>query len=446
MKKTTKLESSGAWFDVSQLETMDMGCILSVTGALTKRLIGDSGRDGLLTCLSELTGCVVVIEDSEVFTLKVYGGGVDSNKYAPYLSVRSCGVIKEPKLLIDNPCRIFAAEDKHAEIRLCRLVTAVPDGHGRFVFLSLLSSGDMPDAKAAAALSIATDFLSIQTTLDEKVAGIELKLRGNFLEDLLSHSYLDRESILSRAKALDYDITQPHRVLVGTLDTASNNVSRYERDAKRYRAELVKLAQTGLDRNEGGMAVFKSGELLILHRQIETDDEAEASKRLAYDITNDITRALGLTVFVGIGSVCKTLEEYRESYQAAKKALEIGNYMITEGQVRSFEQFKVHALFLSTLNPDELVKYAKEQLGGLLEFDALRNTSLVITLQEFLYLRNNIEGTAKSINMSVSGLKYRLKKIEQIIGKDLRDNKVSFDLQLALIIFQLFGEYKIKNA
>ena len=43
----------------------------------------------------------------------------------------------------------------------------------------------------------------------------------------------------------------------------------------------------------------------------------------------------------------------------AKKALEIGTYMITEGQVRSFEQFKVHALFLSTLKPAELYDYAR---------------------------------------------------------------------------------------
>jgi DNA-binding PucR family transcriptional regulator len=47
--------------------------------------------------------------------------------------------------------------------------------------------------------------------------------------------------------------------------------------------------------------------------------------------------------------------------------------------------------------------------------------------------------------MSVSGLKYRLRKIERIIGLDLSDYKVSFDLQLALIILQLFGEYRIRN-
>jgi DNA-binding PucR family transcriptional regulator len=147
-------------------------------------------------------------------------------------------------------------------------------------------------------------------------------------------------------------------------------------------------------------------------------------------------------MYIGIGSICSALPDFPASYMAARKALEIGEYMITEGQVRSFEQFKVHALFLSTLKPAELYNYAREQLNALLIYDEKHSTDFLKTLQEFLYLRNNVEGTAKAIKMSVSGLKYRLQKIEKILGHDLKDYKVCFDLQLALVILQLFGEYR----
>jgi hypothetical protein len=47
-----------------------------------------------------------------------------------------------------------------------------------------------------------------------------------------------------------------------------------------------------------------------------------------------------------------------------------------------------------------------------------------------------------AIGKEVSG-KYSIRlRIEQIIGRELKDYYVSFDLQLALIIFQLLGEYK----
>jgi DNA-binding PucR family transcriptional regulator len=117
--------------------------------------------------------------------------------------------------------------------------------------------------------------------------------------------------------------------------------------------------------------------------------------------------------------------------------------MVTEGQVYSFEQLKVHALFLSSIRHEDLYAFAREQLGALVEYDEVNHTKLCVTLQEFLYLHNNIESTARSLNLSVSGLKYRLRKAEDILGIDLHNNKICFDIQLAFVILQLFGDYSI---
>ena len=168
-------------------------------------------------------------------------------------------------------------------------------------------------------------------------------------------------------------------------------------------------------------------------------------KTLSQSIIDFVAEQFGAKMYIGIGNVCSELSDFSKSYFSAKKSLEIGTYMITEGQVRSFEQFSIHALFMSTIKPAELYNYARNLLGGLLTYDEEHHTEFTKTLQEFLYLRNNVEKTARTINMSVSGLKYRLKKIEKIVGRDLQDYKVSFDLQLALIILQLFGEYRIRN-
>jgi DNA-binding PucR family transcriptional regulator len=194
------------------------------------------------------------------------------------------------------------------------------------------------------------------------------------------------------------------------------------------------------------MVTHKNDEIVLLVRQAEEKGAIGPAKTLAEEIIADAAAAFRVKLFIGIGRSCSKLPDYHESYLEAKKALEIGAYMITEGQVRSFEQFRVHALFLSTLKPTALYEYARSQLGALLDYDELHQTELLKTLQEFLYLRNSVERTAKSLNMSVSGLKYRLAKIERIMDLDLMDYKVSFDLQLALIILQLFGEYRIRGA
>jgi sugar diacid utilization regulator len=281
----------------------------------------------------------------------------------------------------------------------------------------------------------------IQLAQDEKIAEIELRLKGNFVEDLISARYSDPESIISRARALNYNITAPHRVLVATVENMQQLLSR-EPAAATLKTDIVQMLQSRINQSARGMAIAGKEEFILLIQQKKAVNDITDIKQLAETLVSDAEASFKAKMYIGIGSVCSELPDFSASYLAAKKALEIGEYMITEGQVRSFEQFKVHALFLSTLKPAALYNYAREQLDALLQYDQKHGTDFLKTLQEFLYQRNNVERTAKSIKMSVSGLKYRLQKIEKILGHDLRDNKVCFDLQLALVILQLFGEYR----
>ena len=49
------------------------------------------------------------------------------------------------------------------------------------------------------------------------------------------------------------------------------------------------------------------------------------------------------------------------------------------------------------------------------------------------------------MNMSISGLKYRLQRIEDITGQDPKDGQAFLNLYLAMNILQLVGEDKIKS-
>jgi sugar diacid utilization regulator len=282
----------------------------------------------------------------------------------------------------------------------------------------------------------------IQMAQDEKLADIELRLKGNFVEDLISARYSDPESILSRARALEYNIMAPHRVLVATIDNRLQATDR-KPGVDTLKNDIVQALQSRMNQTAKGMVIAGKDEFILLIQERKAVNDIADTRILSEKLVCDVETTFKAQMFIGIGSLCRELSDFSASYAAAKKALEIGEYMITEGRVRSFEEFKVHALFLSTLKPAALYNYAREQLDALLLYDQKHGTDFLKTLQEFLYLRNNVEGTAKSIKMSVSGLKYRLQKIEKIIGHDLKDYKVCFDLQLALVILQLFGEYRV---
>ena len=404
------------------LRGFDVQDVYSFQERLTQCILDGTGIDGLLCALSSLTALYAVYE----------GSGLTA-------------------LLASSPRarELFMTRGEYEGQRIYSVSQTVAASGRTLGTLSLLCVGDAsalteyPDGFLDAVLKLASGFIAIQLTMDKKIAEIEHRLTGNFVEDLISGNYLTGESISGRAKALDYSFEVPHRILVAELQNIAQAARLLNREEEPFRAEFVKKVQTMLDRSSGGLAAYKEGELVILLRQTTGGDDFGPANNLAEDVIREAEQSFRLKMFIGIGDLCLRLEDYRDSYTTAKKALEIGEFMLTEGRVRSFERFRIHALFLSTLKPDELKKYARSQLSRLIDYDSSHKTELVKTLQEFLYLRNNIEGTAKSLNMSVSGLKYRLKQIERILGVELRDNKAGFDLQLAMIILQLFGEYRI---
>lgn len=381
---------------------------------LTSALCNGQGLDGLTRILAEhFNGCVAVSDLSGAQLSVSFSGAVDADK--------------------------TVGEQAIYPLEL---------GGEQAGTLTVIRGGMPYSADERKSISLAAGLICVQLAQDKKIAEIELRLKGNFVEDLVLSHFSDPESILNRARALNYDILAAHRVLVATFDSETQHTHHTGGDkqaAARFKTDLVQSVQSCLNETHQGMVIFSKDINILLVRQNSPSGKIEEFKTLAEKIIEDAMLHFKVKLFVGIGSVCAGLGDFSKSYMEAKKALEIGEYMITEGQVRSFEQFKVHALFLSTLKPADLYNYAREQLESLLTYDEKHGTDFLKTLQEFLYLRNNVEGTAKTLNISVSGLKYRLQKIEKILAHNLKDYKVCFDLQLALVIMQLFGEYRIKD-
>lgn len=432
--------------------SMELEHTLSTQTALVQCLLNCARLDGLTHKLAELLHCIVVVENKEAAILSVGYFAQDAAEQGgmlrAHLSAKNYSLYDRLALSEELHHHPISITENISGQTVFRLIDAIDNGTERFGYLSCLRENTSFADDELSVVHSATEIFAVQMTQDKKVAEIELRLKGNFIEDLISTNYSDLDSILNRARALDYDISLPHRVLVAEIENLDQLIHHQPMDqdaSATFKIELAQFIQKQLNLHALCMVIYHNDEIVLLVQQKDDGMSIDTVKNLSEQIIKSVSAQFMAKLYIGIGSICHELTDYPASYLSAKKALEIGAYMITEGQVRSFEQFKVHALFLSTLKPAELYNYARSQVGALLDYDKTHHTELLKTLQEFLYLRNNVDGTARTINMSVSGLKYRLQKIEKIIGYELKDYKVSFDLQLALIILQLFGEYSIRN-
>ena len=365
----------------------------------------------------------------------------------PYLPIADSPSFQNNVDFYRQQTRSFEITDQYQDILINRLVGPIIVGQQLLGFVSFLRSGLSFTELEHIAVEHSASVLALEMLKQKEIDAVENRLRGDFIDDLLTENVSDPHSIINRARGLDYDITQPHRVLVLDICNLTQVVQSLKYDEKKifqFKSDLVNIAKSCLKLPFKGMAVTKVDHLIMLIQTNHLDRHNKSIKELAEKIIEQVAnRFPKVTLSVGIGSNCVRLTDFFRSYQAAQKAIEIGKALNKRGQIVSLEQFGTHALLFSAFNPSDLSRFASGQIGPLLTYDDAYQSQLLPTLQEFLNNRSNVERTARSMNLSVSGLKYRLQRIQEITGQDPKDPQASFNLQLALNILQLMGKDEI---
>jgi DNA-binding PucR family transcriptional regulator len=145
----------------------------------------------------------------------------------------------------------------------------------------------------------------------------------------------------------------------------------------------------------------------------------------------DAYRDTSFVAAIGIGDSGTGVDHLRVSFEQAGLAL---NVLLAMGKV---DATLLHAEagaypVLLAIPPDQQAAYAEDALGGLREYDRKHDSGLISTLEAYLHELGNVSRTAEVLYLHASTVRYRLKRIEAILGKSLDDDETRLGLQLAL--------------
>ena len=143
--------------------------------------------------------------------------------------------------------------------------------------------------------------------------------------------------------------------------------------------------------------------------------------------------------YIGIGRKCDKLEDYKFSYNEALKSVEIAIALHRTGPT-TFSSLGSYSLFFESRDREKLIDFSLKHLGPLYEYDRLHQGELVYSLEDYLHNGCNLALSAKHLHLSENGMRYRLQKIEKILGISIDDNNTCFDLQMSLHIALLFRD------
>ncbi len=319
-----------------------------------------------------------------------------------------------------------------------RIIAPVLAGRECLGYLSIIDHPPHTEDLALMAVEHAATVLALELIKQREVAEAEDRVRGELVDDLLAGTYGDEANVLRRARYLSYDLSLPHLVLVIDVDQFGRVIRERQWDEERVIALKHQLVQivVGVARRQYPrhlIAAHSDSVILLVPLKPDTRDDDEAGDILAQRIREAVADSdLGLTVSVAIARVCRKPEDFRAAFVEAQRALDLMVRFGKREQVINYDRLGVYRLLAQVEDRTGLEAFAGRVLGPLVAYDAARGTPLLKTVEIYLQRHGNLRQTARDLHVHLNTLHYRLRRIGEITGFDLKDADARLDLLLAL--------------
>jgi purine catabolism regulator len=300
-----------------------------------------------------------------------------------------------------------------------------------------LTSDDVHALERAAAVA------ALLITREEAVTAVENKYQGDFLRDLLLRRGADPAYVDEHAATFGWDLARPVVVVAAEIDLApeepASGLQRrqwQERFSAAWR-QVSRSLETGIP------SVDFSSEVVTLLPLTEGDDDPVAGhgvvRRAVTAVAGD--RGGGRRPFsVGVSRVAHTLEDLPGAYAQARRAVEVGRRVNGGGSTTFFDQLGLHRLI--ALIPDgpegdaELRAFVHDVLGPLAERTP-EAADLRETLQVLLDTNFNVAEAARLQFFHYNTMRYRVSKLERLLGPLSSDPHLRLDVAVALRVLEI---------
>ena len=279
-----------------------------------------------------------------------------------------------------------------------------------------------------AALACSTVLLNEKTRLNT-----EHEIRRNLLDDILSGS-MCKEEMTKRAYFLDYKLNPPFFFI--NLKRC-NKITSIKKEME-FNEELINhLYMYFKDWNINALLAQKSEDIIIL----VSDDIGSGSKKnkLFKRLMDHCNKFSKYSFKIGVSSCSSSIDDAPQLYKESLAALKVTN---SSRNIVHFDSLGVEGILFQVKNEEMIQKFIQKKLGKLIEEDK----SLELTKTLYHYLNNgcNVHKTARNMNFSISGLRYRLQRLNEILESDINRPNVAFQLFLALQSLIILGELDIE--
>ena len=340
--------------------------------------------------------------------------------------------------IVDVPAMIKGSERFRTPFEFCHdevngLMVALMLQDNQIVgYLLVLRSGTGFDEIDHIAIERASSLIIITTSRQEIAQALRLDLQNSLLHDILVQPNMG--VAMERAKYLQVDLCQPHKILLAVFDPQSTELPS---------PEYIE----SINRRLKSLRPFVNRQLPYLLSHVSgTQFIALVGAHRHVDIAKELRRILQpefpeLRISVIVSSVCSVPEGYAELMLKVKKLVPWLTMLNFHGSIVDMDRIDPFLLLFDPSNIDVLQRFCKQILDPIYRYDQQHSANLLLTLKAFLDNESELRPTAANLHIHYNSLRYRLERIQNVFSIDLSDTYMRQRLRMAFLLDSVLHIY-----
>jgi purine catabolism regulator len=342
-----------------------------------------------------------------------------------------------------KPCATKpGATEPGDQARARRAVVRIAAGsldHGRLVAFSAereLTGDDVHILERAAAIA------ALAITKAQAVSAVESKYQADFLRDALAGRAGTAEHVVAHAHSLGWDIGRRMVVVVAAADPTPTLAQLAPEELRPLQERFATAWAQAVRQRDARAPVVGFSHEVVTVLGVSEDADTESITRTVRELVRHVTGEGGggrRSFSTGISRPVSSPDQLAGAYEQALKAVSVGRQMSGPSALTHFDGLGIFRLL--TLVPDtaELRGFAAEALGELITNDTPENADLRMTLGVLLDTGLNVAESARILHFHYNTLRYRIVKLERMLGPFTADPHLRLTLSLALLVVQMRG-------
>jgi purine catabolism regulator len=272
---------------------------------------------------------------------------------------------------------------------------------------------------------------ALEVTRDLAVGAVERRFSSNALFELISDTESESDEFASLGSGLGWDLERDIVVLVGRREGTTQEADppkRRSRLADDRAIEFWASAVRGRDR--AAAAAGLGSELVAV---IGADHDVLA---VARGVQDEVAQFTNSRYAIGVSRRYPGPAGVSTAYREARTALRLGPRVSGASAVTAYGELGLFRL-LAQVDDDDLRAFAEETLGPVLSMGEPERSEMFQTLDSLIEHNMNMAEAARHLHYHYNTLRYRLAKLERLLGPFSTSTPVAIQVGVAMQINEM---------